>query len=119
MISQSHKTGRVGEILAAKFLEKKGFTLVCKNYRIPGAEIDLIMESPDLLLFVEVKTRKNDKFGNGEDALTNRQKRKIWLAINHYLRHNRTRKKWRCDLLTIDMEVTRALVKQFNNIYEE
>lgn len=77
------------------------------------------METKTLLLFVEVKTRTNDSFGQGEDALTNRKKRKIWLAINHYLRHNQIKKKWRCDLITIEIEPDQALVKQFNNIYQE
>ncbi len=53
---KSHKTGQLGESLALKFLQNKGFSLVEKNYRKPWGEIDIIVRKGSDLRFVEVKT---------------------------------------------------------------
>ncbi len=50
------EAGRIGESVAAKFLERKGFTIVDRNYRKPWGEIDLIAERKGIVRFVEVKT---------------------------------------------------------------
>lgn len=51
------KTGQIGEGLAAKFLEKKGYKVVDKNFRTRFGEIDLIVKKSNVLIFVEVKCR--------------------------------------------------------------
>ncbi len=50
------ETGRVGESVAAQFLERKGFTILDRNYRKPWGEIDIIAEKNEIVRFVEVKT---------------------------------------------------------------
>ncbi len=47
----------IGEELAAKYLTGKGYSMLCKNFRIKGGEIDIIALDGDTLVFVEVKTR--------------------------------------------------------------
>ena len=53
--------GRRGEELAARHLERLGFTVVGRNVRLPGGEIDLVARQGDELVFVEVKTRIGDE----------------------------------------------------------
>ena len=53
---KSHQTGQLGESLALKFLQNKGFSLIEKNYRKPWGEIDIIVKNGSDLRFVEVKT---------------------------------------------------------------
>jgi putative endonuclease len=50
------EVGRMGESIAAQFLERKGFTIIERNYRKPWGEIDLIAEKGGAVRFVEVKT---------------------------------------------------------------
>jgi putative endonuclease len=50
------EVGRVGESVAAQFLERKGFRIIERNYRKPWGEIDLIAEKGSIVRFVEVKT---------------------------------------------------------------
>ncbi len=69
--------GRAGEQAAAEYIADKGYRIVARNYRAGRGEIDLIAWANDrLLVFFEVKTRKNDDFGGPESAISS-QKRKM------------------------------------------
>jgi putative endonuclease len=57
------KTGAAGENLAVKFLESKGYITLERNYRFHRREIDIICEKKGVIVFVEVKSSINDKFG--------------------------------------------------------
>ncbi|MDX2469198.1 MAG: YraN family protein [SAR324 cluster bacterium] len=61
MIDLRKKTGDKGEKLALKHLKAKGYKLLEKNWRKVGGELDLIMVDGEFIIFVEVKTRNNDK----------------------------------------------------------
>lgn len=54
--------GKLGEDLACKFLENKGYKLIIRNFSKPWGELDVIAESPDgILVFIEVKAlRESD-----------------------------------------------------------
>ncbi|MEX2230594.1 MAG: YraN family protein, partial [Cyclobacteriaceae bacterium] len=60
------ETGSIGENLAAEFFIGKGFRVVARNYRWRKAEIDLIVQRKDWLIFVEVKTRSSSSYGEPE-----------------------------------------------------
>ncbi len=79
------KTGSQGENLAAEFLIKKGFRIVARNYRCKRAEIDLIIQREDWLIFVEVKTRSSNAFGEPESFVTEFQGRRIYEAAEEYI----------------------------------
>jgi len=66
---QNYKKGREGEEIAKEFLVKKGFILVKSNYSNVLGEIDLIMSDKDWLVFVEVKLKVGDRFGNPEEMI--------------------------------------------------
>lgn len=61
--------GRSGERRAEKFLKKKGFKIIEKNYRVSFGEADLIALYCDLLIFIEVKTRSDESFGTPAEAV--------------------------------------------------
>ena len=63
--------------MAAEFLIDKGFEILARNYRHQRAEIDLIARCEDWLLFVEVKTRSSDEFGEPEDFVSGGQVNRI------------------------------------------
>lgn len=82
--------GRLGEDLALKYLEAKGYELVAKNFRFQRAEIDLILrkEEEKLLVFAEVKTRRNKKFGMPEEGITQRKTEQIYKSAEGFLVQN-------------------------------
>jgi putative endonuclease len=61
-----HKeVGRIGEEIASKFLERKGFRIIERNYRKPWGEIDIIAEKSNSVRFVEVKAVSREKLPHG------------------------------------------------------
>jgi putative endonuclease len=60
MATERRKTGDIGERLAVEFLQRKGFTVVERNYRRPWGEIDIIAEKDGEVRFVEVKAVSRD-----------------------------------------------------------
>jgi len=77
--------GRWGEDLATAFLLGKGYAVIEKNYRWRGGEIDIIIRKNNILVFCEVKTRKNSRFGYGSEAVTWKKQRKIIQTAMLYL----------------------------------
>lgn len=59
-----------GEAIAARYLERLGFTIVERNWRCRFGELDLIARRRDLTIFVEVKTRTSRAFGGPLEAIT-------------------------------------------------
>lgn len=58
--TQKQVFGKEGEVIAAIYLEKQGYVIVVSNYKKFFGEIDLIAKRDSTLIFVEVKSRKND-----------------------------------------------------------
>ncbi len=115
----SRDLGILGEKLAVRHLTGKGYDLITRNYYIRGGEIDLIMQKNGILIFVEVKTRRNIDFGHAVEALTEAKKRNVLRAIHSYLKKLDGFVPWRADLIAIDFTATnRANIIHFQNIFE-
>ena len=61
--------GDLGEDFAAKTLSDKGYIILSRNYTCRTGEIDIIAKDKDTFVFVEVKTRKNNLYGNHHNPL--------------------------------------------------
>ena len=66
--------GSEGERAAAAFLEARGYRILERNYRTKLGELDLIAEDGDTLVFVEVKVRRNDRFGGPPSRIVARRR---------------------------------------------
>ena len=80
--------GKTGERLAAEFLGRRGFRVVVRNWRSARdrrAEIDLVCQDGDVLVFVEVKTRTAGALVPGYYAVGQRKKRAMLRACKAYL----------------------------------
>lgn len=84
-MTDKKETGSMGENLAAEYLVDKGFEVVARNYRWRHAEIDLIVKREDWLIFVEVKTRSSDAWGEPESFVSNLQRQLIYGAAEEYI----------------------------------
>ncbi len=99
--NEAHAFGQIAESIAAAYLSKKGFCIVAKNFRYKRFEIDLIVQKGELLVFVEVKARTNNRFGNPETFVTKKQIRAIRRAAEHYLRTCNHTKAIRFDIVSV------------------
>lgn len=84
-MSNKIETGQEGENLAANFLVAKGYEIVARNYRCRRGEIDLIVKKDDWLLFVEVKTRSANAFGEPESFVSMKQVNRIIDVAEAYI----------------------------------
>lgn len=83
------RLGRQGEAAAERFLKKESFKILYRNFRARrGGEIDLVCRDrkDQVLVFVEVKTRRSEMFGRPSDAVTWRKRRRIIRAAKEWLR---------------------------------
>lgn len=64
------KTGNYGEEIACKYLQKQGYKILERNFRIRGGEIDIVAKDGDTLVFVEVKTRYSHDYGLPAESMT-------------------------------------------------
>ncbi len=78
-------SGAWGEELALRYLTRRGYELVERNYRTRYGELDLILRHQDTLVFVEVKLRRGVGFGDPLEAVTPRKQAAIRALAERYL----------------------------------
>ncbi|XOV92763.1 MAG: YraN family protein [Bacteroidota bacterium] len=94
--------GKYGEDLAVSYLESKDYEIIERNYRHGRGEIDLIgLYKNQLLVFFEIKFRKNDAFGTPETFVTENQEKLIMEAAEQYLFDINWKKDIRFDIISI------------------
>lgn len=86
--------GISGEEKAALYLKRKGYRIVEKNFRCRLGEIDLIALKNRMIIFCEVKTRKNKEYGEPFEAVTRNKQERLRKLAEAYLQKNR---KFDCD----------------------
>lgn len=79
------KIGKKGEEYARKFLVAKGCKILGENFRSRFGEVDIIAIEDDTIIFVEVKTRTSNRFGEGEEAVNAEKIKKILKTALHFL----------------------------------
>ncbi|HEY9198932.1 MAG TPA: YraN family protein [Gammaproteobacteria bacterium] len=80
--------GAHAEELACRFLLRQGLRLIARNYRCRRGEIDLIMQDAGNLVFVEVRYRRQSRYGSGLESVDRNKQRRISLCAAHYLQHH-------------------------------
>jgi putative endonuclease len=97
----SQNTGKDGEETAKRFLLEKGHEILETNWRFKKYEVDIISKTGQTIVFVEVKTRKSDTFGEPE-TFVNRQKQNFLVAAAHqYITQNNIDLESRFDIIAI------------------
>ncbi len=86
------ETGKTGEELASKYIEKQGYKIVERNFRCRQGEIDIIAEDKQELVFIEVKTRTNLSYGFPAEAVNYVKQKHINKATKYYLYKKRNKR---------------------------
>ncbi len=100
----SKALGDRGELLAAEFMSRHGYEIVERNFRYNRAEIDLIARKDDVIVFCEVKTRKSNTYGTGEEAVDGRKQQQIRKAADGYVTAREIENiEFRFDVIVVDL----------------
>lgn len=99
------RLGQWGEQVAAVHLEAIGYQILTRNWRCRGGEIDLVARDGEVVVFVEVKTRRGRDYGAPEEALTPRKaQRLIQLGQQYVADHDLDDTGWRIDLVAVELD---------------
>ena len=80
-----HEIGKLGEEIVTQYLNQKGYKIIERNFTCKQGGIDIICIDKKELVFIEVKTRTNDKFGKPVEAVDVNKKKHLFKAIKYYL----------------------------------
>lgn len=112
MSDDRQKLGRWGEQLAAQRLESEGYVVLDRNWRCRRGEIDLVVQAGEVLVFVEVKTRRGRDYGTPEEAITrSKAKRLLELGQRYMLERDIEDVEWRIDLVAVELDQQGKLVR--------
>ncbi|MBI4359464.1 MAG: YraN family protein [Candidatus Jacksonbacteria bacterium] len=114
--------GAYGENLACQFLQKRGYTIILRNFSSRYGELDIIAfhpSEPETLCCIEVKTRTTNNFGAPEEAITRTKIKKLHdTACSYFFQNNIEGKIFRLDVIaiTVNMKIKRARIKHLKAI---
>jgi putative endonuclease len=81
--------GDAGEDLAAAALKQQGYKILERNFVAPLGEIDLIARQGKTYIFIEVKTRKGERFGTPQEAVNPAKQARLRRLADYYLKQKR------------------------------
>ncbi|HAJ94839.1 MAG TPA: YraN family protein, partial [Actinobacteria bacterium] len=85
-IWSNKKIGALGEAAAGKYIEGKSYQILLRNYSVPMGEIDLIAKKDNIIVFIEVKTRTNQRYGNPEESINIARVGRIRKVAQYFLK---------------------------------
>ena len=102
-MNRRQQTGKVGEGIAADHLRSLGYEIVNTNVRVGRNEIDILAKRDNVLVFVEVRTRRGDRMGTPEESITPaKQARMVNAALSYIQEQNLPDEtEWRIDLVAL------------------
>ena len=120
MMSDTNLTyGQQGEAAAATHLRRFGYTILERNYRTSMGEIDIIAEQNGVLVFVEVKARRSQRYGHPKAAITAKKRRTLSMVAQAYLKKHRTGDvRSRFDVVTIQHVDGKPIIEIFPNAFD-
>lgn len=119
MQGQRQVLGNEGERVAEAYLKKMGYRLVERNYRCPVGELDLVFLDRRVIVFVEVKTRTDDRFGAPLESVHQRKQRKmIKTALFFLSQHRLHHRDARFDVVGVSLKGGEPAVEHVQNAFE-
>ena len=96
-----NELGKWGEDLAVDYLQRKGYTIIERDWKSGKRDLDIIAQDGNIIVFVEVKTRRNRLFGEPEESVDYHKLQNLQQAISHYVKFKHIRQEIRFDIISI------------------
>jgi putative endonuclease len=110
--------GKLGEDLACDELERRGHVIVERGYRTTHGELDIVSTHNGYTVFVEVKTKSADDFGEPAEAVTSiKQQKLVWMATDYVARHRLENSPCRFDVVAVESEFHPPRVTVFEDAF--
>ena len=110
--------GKMGEELACRELRRRGYDVLARRYRTRHGEIDIIARDRQAIVFVEVKARRDDRFGGAAAAVTAfKQRRVAQMATDFLARRGWLDAECRFDVVTIDFNGDVPRIEVFTHAF--
>jgi len=117
IMAQHNEFGRISEDRAVAYLMARGYTIRDRNWRLGHKEIDIVAQKNGVLVIVEVKARRDDRFGDPVDAVTNDKIRRLVQAAHAYVRYHRISWPVRFDVIAITGEPGNQAVEHIEDAF--
>lgn len=116
-MAEHNTLGKQGEQLALDYLIEQEYTIRETNWRFRKAEVDIIAFKNDVVVFIEVKTRSTDYFGEPEDSVTSKKQKMIIDAADHYAQKLDFEVELRFDIISIIKTEKTAQLKHIEDAF--
>jgi putative endonuclease len=111
--------GRIGEDLACRELQRRGYAILARRYRRRGGELDIVARDGRTVVFVEVKAREGRAFGEAAEAVTRVKRRRIaQLALDYLARHGYAECACRFDVVSIHLGADEPQIEVYQNAFD-
>ncbi len=110
--------GNMGEKIAAKYLEERGYNISGRNYHSRYGEIDIIAEKGEYIVFVEVKARSQNFAGLAREAVDLRKQKKIIKTALMYLSQSEKKAQPRFDVVEVNQIGREYSVNHIENAFD-
>ena len=116
---QKKELGKQGEEIAIRFLKKKGYRILIRNYVCKMGEMDIIAREKDTLVFVEVKTRTSAVFGPPQLAVNSTKQMQLSKVALYFLKEKKLEEvKARFDVVAILLRPEREEVELIKDAFD-
>lgn len=114
-----HELGKFGEDIACAELERQGYTVIARRHRTRYGEIDIIARDKGTTVFIEVKTREDQTFGTGAEAVAPwKQQRLARMAIDYAARHGLLDTPCRLDVVEVTLGAHEPRIEVYRNAFD-
>lgn len=117
MIAEPRRTGLIGEMRAAQYLRRKGYSIWAANYRTKAGEIDIIAMDGDTLCFVEVKTRREGGYFPPSEAVDYKKEENVKSAAASYISAAKLNATARFDVIEVILREDTYSVRHIKNAF--
>ncbi|MBC7791291.1 MAG: YraN family protein [Anaerolineae bacterium] len=118
MATHAQTLGELGERIAERWLQRKGWRMVGRRFRNGHRDIDLVVECGDTVVFVEVKARRTNDFGGPVEAVDWRKRRELTRSAQVWIdRFGRPGQSYRFDVVGVLMDHAGVRVRHVENAF--
>lgn len=116
-MAQHNELGKLGEKAVIEYLMKQGYDILEHNWYCNKNEIDIIAQNDEWIVFVEVKTRSSQQWGNPEDAISEAKIKRIVEAADNYIQINDINIPARFDIASVIIDNTECKIEYFEDAF--